>query len=92
MTSSNNIFRAHLLKEIGVISLRGVRSGVDEKVVELAKLFQLCGCDFFALRKYFDDLQINSSGSPGARSRPPSSQIPGVVYEESDLLPSSRSE
>jgi hypothetical protein len=50
-----------LLKEIGVISLRGARSGIDEKVVELAKLFQLCGCDFLALKKYFEELQLSSS-------------------------------
>jgi hypothetical protein len=50
-----------LLKEIGVISLRGAKTGVDEKVVELAKLFQLCGCDFFALKKYFEELQLTSS-------------------------------
>lgn len=62
--------RIHLLKEIGVISLRGVRSGVDEKVVELAKLFQLCGCDFYTLRKYFEDLNITSShSSPSSHAK-----------------------
>jgi hypothetical protein len=57
-----------LLKQIGVIALRGAKTGVDEKVVELAKLFHFCGCDFFALRKLLDELGVSPRKTQKSKS------------------------
>jgi hypothetical protein len=45
--------RLHILKEVGVVAMRGAQAGVDEKVSMLASMLRSSGCDFAWLRKTF---------------------------------------
>ena len=54
----DNVIRLHILKEVGVVAMRGARAGVDEKVILLTKLMRVAGCDFAALRKSFYENNI----------------------------------
>ena len=41
--------RSHLLKELGVVSLRHSRLDLDDKISEIIMLVKMCGCDIRAL-------------------------------------------
>jgi hypothetical protein len=53
----------HLLKLVGVVSLRGAQLGVESKVQEICRIIYDSGCDMYHINSLLSKLTLATSNS-----------------------------